>query len=64
MSQSKKIGYGVSRLTPFILTCLAISPALLFVSMNLSWDAVLFLIIYTALSVWVVQILNADQLNK
>lgn len=42
------------------ITLLTILPALLFVCVNVSWDTVLFLAVYSALSIWVVQVLNAE----
>ncbi|MTC21291.1 hypothetical protein M5X66_18375 (plasmid) [Providencia sp. PROV188] len=42
------------------ITLLTILPALLFVCVNVSWDTVLFLPVYSTLSIWVVQVLNAE----
>ncbi|EUD04115.1 hypothetical protein [Providencia alcalifaciens] len=42
------------------ITLLTILPALLFVCVNASWDTVLFLVVYSTLSIWVVQVLNAE----
>lgn len=42
------------------ITLLTILPALLFVCVNVSWDTVLFLAVYSTLSIWVVQVLNAE----
>lgn len=42
------------------ITLLTILPALLFVYANVSWDTVLFLAVYSTLSIWVVQVLNAE----
>lgn len=42
------------------ITLLTILPALLFVCVNASWDTVLFLAVYSTLSIWVVQVLNAE----
>ncbi|HGN0870216.1 hypothetical protein EC835_11425 [Providencia alcalifaciens] len=43
-----------------LITLLTILPAFLFVCAHFSWDAGLFLAVYSTLSVWVVQILNAE----
>lgn len=42
------------------ITLLTILPAFLFVCVNVSWDTVLFLAVYSTLSIWVVQVLNAE----
>lgn len=42
------------------ITLLTILPALLFVCVNVNWDTVLFLAVYSTLSFWVVQVLNAE----
>ena len=42
------------------ITLLTILPALLFVCVNVSWDTVLFLAVYSTLSIWGVQVLNAE----
>lgn len=47
-------------LSALLITLITISPAVLLVSQHLSWDALVFLAIYSGLSIWVVQILSAD----
>ena len=52
------------RLSTLLITLITISPAALFVSHHVSWDSVIFLAIYSGLSVWVVQILSVDHQLK
>lgn len=52
------------RMSTLLITLITISPAALFVSHHVSWDSVIFLAIYSGLSVWVVQILSAGHQQK
>ena len=52
------------RISTLFITLITISPAALFVTHHFSWDGIVFLAIYSGLSVWVVQILSADQQRK
>ncbi|WP_272526645.1 MULTISPECIES: hypothetical protein [unclassified Providencia] len=53
-----------TRLKAVLLMGLIISPAVILVCTDISWDGLLFLAIYTGLSAWVTQILNNDSQQK